>query len=206
MIAAVVLAAGESRRMGRQKLLLPFGEKTVIEHVVDRVLASAVDRVVVVTGRDHDALETAIGNRNVAVVCNARYAEGMLSSVRCGVAAFSGEVRGFLFVLGDQPSVSTDTINRLLDEFRTNRHGIVVPACGDRTGHPVVVASRFRDAIMTRFDGVGLRGLLREYPGEVSRLQMQDDTVLFDMDTPTEYERERARNAHSTGKAVDYEE
>ncbi|NUM53592.1 MAG: nucleotidyltransferase family protein [Candidatus Hydrogenedentes bacterium] len=206
MIAAVVLAAGASLRMGEQKLLLPFGDSTVIGHVVDQVIASEIDRTVVVTGHNRARIESALAGRPVALVHNENHAEGMLSSVRCGLAAIPEDVHAFLIVLGDQPNVTSSTVDALIEAFRSGQHGIVVPACGDRTGHPLVVASRFRNAIMSRFDAVGLRGLLREHPGEVQRLDVPDSGVMFDMDTPEDYERERARRNQSCGMAGASEE
>ena len=105
MICAVVLAAGLSRRMGVQKLLLPFAGKTVIAHIVDQILASNIDDIYVVVGHESERVRRELSERNVTIVSNPDYESGMLSSVRCGLAALPEECRAVLVALGDQPSI-----------------------------------------------------------------------------------------------------
>lgn len=187
MIGAIVLAAGESRRMGTQKLLLPYGGKTVIAHVVDAVLASNVERMVVVTGHDHDAVHQVLNDRPVIFARNEHYRDGMLSSVRRGIAEMGEGTTAFLVVLGDQPNTPSATINTLLDVFAFSHECIVVPSFGGKPGHPIVVAARFGDAILTKYDGVGLRGLLHDYSGCVVYSPVDTNAILFDMDTGADY-------------------
>lgn len=201
MTAAIVLAAGESRRMGRQKLLLPFGESTVIGHIVDQVLASRVDRVVVVTGHDRAGVEQALRGQSIVLVHNSRYAAGMLTSIRRGLDAVPPEAEAFLVCLGDQPSITPALINSMLDAYResaargrfVNGHGIVVPSYNDDTGHPIVISTRFRDRILREFDDTGLRGLIYSHPEHVYRCPVDSGAVLRDMDTLEDYESERRR-------------
>lgn len=190
MIGAVVLAAGESRRMGRQKLLLPFGGKTVIRHIVDQLAASRVERIVVVTGHDRVGVADAVSGANVELAHNGGYARGMLTSVRCGIAALPPETAGFLIALGDQPNVNPDVVNALIDTFTRGSRGIIVPMHDNDTGHPILISARYREAIMTQFDDTGLRGLIYGRPDEVLRLPVGTGDVLRDMDTPEDYERE----------------
>jgi molybdenum cofactor cytidylyltransferase len=192
MIGAIVLAAGESRRMGTQKLLLPLAHTTVVAHIVDRVLASRADRTVVITGYSRDAVESALAGKPLAFAHNADFKDGMIGSIRRGIEALPAECRAYLVVLGDQPRIRTETIDALIDAHAKKSHGVVVPEHCGTTGHPVLVAARFRDAIMARFDAEGLRGLLRENPLDVLRVPVTDDGILFDMDTPADYARERA--------------
>ncbi|MCC6795560.1 MAG: nucleotidyltransferase family protein [Candidatus Hydrogenedentes bacterium] len=195
MISAIVLAAGESRRMGTQKLLLPFGGKTVIAHVVDNVLGSDVGRTVLVTGSDHAAIIDALSGRQILVARNERYCDGMLSSIRRGIAEAGEDVEAYLVVLGDQPNISPITINALLNYAASAKSEIVIPTFGEKPGHPIVVPARFRGAIMTKYDGVGLRGLLHEYAGCVTYCPVETDAVLFDMDTEAGYKHALARLA-----------
>lgn len=192
MIGAVVLAAGESRRMGKQKLLLPFGGRTVIEHIVTQVGASRVDRTVVVTGHDREGVELALAEHDVTFAHNADYRDGMLTSVRCGLAALPDDTTAFVIVLGDQPSIRPEIVDALINAFEKGTHGIVVPMHSDDTGHPIVIAAKYRSAIMTQFDKDGLRGLIYGNPGEVLRAPAASADVLRDMDTPEDYERELA--------------
>ncbi len=190
MIAAIVLAAGESRRMGRQKLVIPYGDKTVIEHIVSQVLASEIAQTIVVTGHDVQAVEAALLGKPVTFVENRQYKDGMLTSIRAGLQAVTPAAEGFMVVLGDQPSIDAPTINHLIAGFRAVEKGIVVPLYDDDTGHPIIISMSYRDDVMTKFDDTGLRGLIYGHPEYVHRMPVQAPGVLRDMDTPEDYERE----------------
>ncbi|MCL4692708.1 MAG: nucleotidyltransferase family protein [Candidatus Hydrogenedentes bacterium] len=190
MIAAIVLAAGESRRMGRQKLVLPYGDKTVIEHIVSQVLASEIAQTIVVTGHDVQAVEAALLGKPVTFVENRRYKDGMLTSIRAGLQAVTPAAEGFMVVLGDQPSIDAPTITQLVAGFRAVEKGIVVPLYDNDTGHPIIISIAYRDDVMTKFDDTGLRGLIYGHPEYVHRLPVRAPGVLRDMDTPEDYERE----------------
>lgn len=190
MICAVVLAAGESRRMGQQKLLMPWGQKTVIEHIVDELLTSRIDGTLVVTGHDHPRLQTTLSQYPVTLVNNERYDQGMLSSVRCGLRALPDSCEGVLVALGDQPSLSSVTINRLMDPFLSHR-GIVVPTHQGRRGHPLIFSPAYIPRILTEFDAVGLRGLLQACDGDIREIPLDTADILWDLDTPEDYQRRR---------------
>ena len=138
MICAVVLAAGLSRRMGVQKLLLPFAGKTVVAHIVDQIVASAVDEVHVVVGHEGERVRRELSDRHVSVVTNPDYESGMLSSVRCGLAAAGERCRTVLVALGDQPSVTSELIDRMLGSFAATEKHILVPFHDGRRGHPLL--------------------------------------------------------------------
>jgi molybdenum cofactor cytidylyltransferase len=192
MICAVVLAAGLSRRMGTQKLLLPFGGKTVVAHIVDQIIASAVDEVHVVVGHQGRRVSRELSDRSVSVVTNPDYTSGMLSSVRCGLAALGRQCRAVLVVLGDQPSVTSKLIDRMVQSFAATEKQILVPFYDGRRGHPVLFSANYRDEILTQYDDVGLRGLLQAHPEEVFELSVSSSAVLSDMDCPEDYQRELA--------------
>lgn len=190
MIGAIVLAAGESRRMGRQKLLLPFAGKPVIAHIVEQVASSCVDAIVVVTGHQRGEIESALAAYDVTFAHNANYSDGMLSSIRRGLRELPTAAAAFLVVLGDQPSITPELINALVSAWKTGVHGIVVPAFGAQSGHPIVVSGKYRDTVMTQFDQTGLRGLLYARQEDVFRYPATSGAVLRDMDTPAAYVRE----------------
>ncbi len=190
MISGIVLAAGESRRMGRQKLLLPYGASTVIEHIVDQALASSLTEVVVVTGHDREEVTKALDGRNVTLTHNATYQEGMLSSVRCGLHAARRDCAGVMILLGDQPAICTSLLDELVRSFEDEGEGIVVPVHEGRRGHPLVFSARYREEVLTRFDDVGLRGLLDAHPDALRCVELNRPEVLSDMDTPEDYARE----------------
>lgn len=190
MICAVILAAGESRRMGAQKLLLPFGGVTVIEHIIDQLLNSIVDEVFVVTGHEGDRIADQISKRAVSVVKNPNYQKGMLFSVRCGLQALPAECEKVLVVLGDQPALNTELVNEMIDALAATDKGIIVPVYNGKRGHPILFSVRYCQEIMTHYDELGLRELMRAHPEDVFELEVSTATVLSDMDYPEDYRRE----------------
>ena len=115
MIRAIILAAGRSRRMGTQKLLLPFAGRTVIAHIAARVLAARVQEVLVIVGHDGDRIAEALSGQALTLVPNRGLQSDMLSSVRCGLRAMGKARDGVLVVLGDQPSITTALITQMID-------------------------------------------------------------------------------------------
>ncbi len=192
MTRGILLAAGLSRRMGTQKLLLPFGGATVIEHIVDQLLASLLESVHVVAGRDADRIAGRLGERPVALVRNPDTGAEMLSSVRCGLRALP-PCEGVLVALGDQPSITTELIDDLVAAFDASGKGIVMPTHKGRRGHPIVFSMDYRDEVLTRFDEVGLRGLPHAHPDDVLEVEVATSAVLADVDDPDDYRRELDR-------------
>jgi len=195
MICAVVLAAGRSRRMGVQKLLLPVAGQPMIARVVDQVLAGPVDQVLVVVGPEGNPVRESLAGRGVSFVTSPSAEGEMLASVRCGLAATPPDCAGVLLVLGDQPGVTADVIAALVQAFRTGGRGIVVPTHGGRRGHPLLFAARYRGEILRCYDTVGLRGLLQAHPEDVAELEVASPGVLDDIDLPEDYRRAAARLA-----------
>jgi molybdenum cofactor cytidylyltransferase len=186
-VGGIVLAAGNSRRMGTQKLLLQYAGTTVIRHIVDRVAASSVDRIIVVAGRDAAAVRAATEGIRATVVVNEMPDGDMLSSVRCGLRALPAECEAALVVLGDQPSITAELVNQLIDASASSGRGIVAPAYRGRRGHPLLFSMEYHSEVLTGYDGVGLRGLLEAHPNDVFELVVADDGVVTDMDVPDDY-------------------
>lgn len=189
MIGAIVLAAGRSRRMGTQKLLLKLGGQMVITRIVDEVLRCPIDSICVVIGQEGLQITEALAGRRVQFVRNERVEGDMLSSVRCGLQALPAICAGVLVILGDQPSLSATIIVKLIEAFRLAPDCIAVPAYGGKRGHPLLFASYYRDEILTRYDQTGLRGLLLSHPDKVVEVESDTPSVLEDMDRPEDYER-----------------
>ncbi len=199
MIRGIILAAGLSTRMGTQKMLLPFGGATVVAHVAGQLLASALAEVVVIVGHEGERVAEALAERAVRVVVNELYADGMLSSVRCGLRAL-GPCEAVLVALGDQPSITTALVDELITAYPRCGRGILVPLHAGRRGHPVLFTGRYRDEVLTRFDDVGLRALMQAQPDDVAEWPVADEAVLSDMDYPEDYRRELARLAGLSGE------
>ncbi len=194
MICALVLGAGESRRMGTQKLLLPWAGKTVIEHIVDQLLASRVDHVCVVTGHDHEPLQLTLANCPVSLEYNGQYLQGMLSSVRCGLKALPENCDAVLVALGDQPTLKASTVNLLLDQFLQHPQ-IVLPVYQGRRGHPLLFSRTYVPEILTHYDTTGLRGLLQAHEPDIQEVTVESPAILQDIDTPDDY-REQIESAN----------
>jgi molybdenum cofactor cytidylyltransferase len=190
MICAIVLAAGQSERMGAQKLLLPFGGKTVISHIVEQITGSSVDELYVVVGYQWKQVSEGLSGSTVSIVKNSDYKSGMLSSVRCGLKAIPQECKAVLVALGDQPSITTRLIDNMLRNFSSTEKQILVPIYEGKRGHPIIFSAVYRDEILTRYDDIGLRGLMYAHKGDVFELPVVSSGVLSDMDFPEDYERE----------------
>jgi len=188
---AIILAAGESRRMGTQKLLLPYGETTVIETVVGKALDSGLDQVLVVLGADRDAVRARLEKYPLKIVTNTNYHQGMLSSVQAGFAALPADAAAAVIMLGDQPAVPTSAIRTVARAARETGKGIIIPTCGGHRGHPVLISARYAPAVAVLDPSIGLRQLRLEHAGDVLEVEVGDPAVLRDLDTPEDYEGEK---------------
>jgi len=199
MICAIVLAAGLSSRMGVQKLLLPFGGKTVINHIVGQLLASTVGEVHIVVGHQAERISAELSGRAVSIVKNPNYKSGMLSSVRCGLHNLPEKCRAVMVVLGDQPSITTELIDQMLQSFAAIEKTILVPLYKGKRGHPILFSLLYRDEILTQYGDVGLRGLLHGHSNDIYELAVSTASVLCDMDCPEDYRRELGLNNKNMG-------
>ena len=188
MIGAIVLAAGRSRRMGTQKLLLPFGDRPLIARVVDEVLSSPVDRTLVVTGPDGDAIRMALAERPVTSVINPDPEGEMLGSVRSGLRALPAGCDAVLVLPGDLPGLDAEVVARLVEARKQTGRGLVMPVWNGRRGHPLLISTDYRDEILNQYEGVGLRGLLSAHPGAVAEVSVDSPALFEDMDVPDDYQ------------------
>ncbi len=201
MIAAVILAAGESRRMGTQKLLLPFRGSTVIGAVVRAALGSRVDRVLVVLGADRDAVREEIervrascqteegrGSDRLGFTVNDSYASGMLSSVQAGFRALPTDADAAVVMLGDQPFLPSAVVDAVVAAYREGGRGIVIPVFRGRRGHPVLIDLKYRGEVLGLDPAEGLRQLVHAHPDDVREVEAGDADILRDLDTPEDYQ------------------
>jgi len=175
--------------MGAQKLLLPFAGSTVIGHIVDQVLASDVDQVYVVVGRDREAIAQALAGRPAHLVENPEPSSEMLTSVRCGLRALPPECQAVLVALGDQPGVTAELVNAVLSAHRASGRGIVVPVYRGQRRHPLLFTIAYRDEVLQGYEHVGLRGLLRDHPEDVFEVPVSSPAAIADIDHPEDYRR-----------------
>ena len=194
MISAIVPAAGLSSRMGQNKLLMPFGDKSLIEHAVDTLKASDVDEIVVVLGHEADQVRSRLERRRVNFVHNPDYREGLSTSVRTGMSAVAKGADAIMIYLADQPLIQPDEISRLIQAFaQAKRAGksIVVPFFENRRGNPVILDASYRAMVLDIVGDVGCRRIIRRYPEQVFAVQMQTDHVVRDVDTLEDFLRVR---------------
>ncbi len=192
MISALVLAAGLSSRMGALKPLLPFGDRTVIEQVISVLMTCSIDDIVVVLGHRHAEIRAALEKYPVRVALNTRYQEEMLTSIQQGWSEAHPATNAVMHVLGDQPQIEARVVRQVLAAFREDPNGIFVPSFNHRRGHPLLLASSYRAEILALAAPQTMRDFMRAHAAEIRHLPVETDSILRDMDTPAEYERELA--------------
>ena len=187
-VSAVVLAAGGSTRFGRPKLLLPVAGKTMLEHVLAKVQATSVHEVVVVLG---NAVEQLVGRvpEGCRWVCNERWQTGISSSIRVGLEAIDRGAEAALFVLADQPGITTAMVEQILQAYYGATKAIVAPVYQRQRGTPVLFDRRLFPKLAALHGDVGGRELLARCPEEVLPVEMSSAEVFLDVDVPADYER-----------------
>jgi len=189
-IRAIILAAGESKRMGFPKMLLDFNGKTMLERVIENVKSSDVNQIVVVLGAEKDKLLKLVDNMSVSYCYNEHYKKGMLSSVKCGVETTPGDCDAVLVFQGDQPFISAEVINKVIQGFRSSGKGLVIPVCKKRRGHPLLISRNYLEKIALLDDHEGLRSLAYLHSDDVFEVETNDPAILRDFDTYDEYKKE----------------
>ncbi|HYZ72390.1 MAG TPA: nucleotidyltransferase family protein [Chthoniobacterales bacterium] len=203
MVSTVVLAAGMSTRMGRNKLLLSFRDKPLVVHAVETLLASKVDEIIVVLGHESEKvweqLEAYAGGASkwaekgrVRLIKNPDYRDGLSTSVRAGVQAVSPEAGAIMIYLADQPLLEPGDVNRIIAGFaaaKEENKTIVVPFFKGERGNPVILDATLRDSILGIVGDVGCKGVIKRYPEKVYAIEMENDHVVRDVDDVQAYER-----------------
>jgi molybdenum cofactor cytidylyltransferase len=185
-IAAVVLAAGRSTRMGAvNKLIAEIGGKPLVRIAAEQALASRASPVIVVTGHERDRVEQALNGLPVRVVHNPDYAEGLGTSLKAGIAAVPVDADGAIVCLGDMPQVNAALIDKLIAAFDPARGAlVVVPSIAGRRGNPVVWSRRFFPDLTAINGDIGARQLIGSYAEAVVEVPVEGDAALTDVDTP----------------------
>ena len=185
-IACVILAAGQSRRMGRtNKLLATIDGKPMVRWAAEAALASAADPVLVVVGHEAEKVRAALADLPVIFVENPDYAAGISTSVRRGVAALKAGIDGVAVCLGDMPRISAGQIDRLIAAYDpVEGRALCIPTWRGKRGNPVLIGSRFFTELQEITGDVGARPLISQYPELICEVDMGDDAVLLDIDTP----------------------
>jgi molybdenum cofactor cytidylyltransferase len=192
-IAAVILAAGRSTRMGGpNKLLAELDGKKLVRIAAEQALASKASEVVVVTGHQAELVEKALAGLKVRFVRNPEFAGGLASSVKAGIAAVPDNADGAVICLGDMPLISAGLIDRLVEAFAPDRGNlIVVPVADGRRGNPVLWSRRFFKELMTLDGDIGARHLIAKHAEAVAEVPVEGQSAFLDIDTPQALEAAR---------------
>jgi molybdenum cofactor cytidylyltransferase len=204
-IAAVILAAGTSSRMGTAKQLLRLGDTTLLGQVIARVRAARIDEIVLVLGHDAARIQSAIDTTAVRIVTNESFRDGMASSLSAGLAALGREVSAAFIVLADQPFVRPETLDILIERFRASRPVIVVPMYNGARGNPVLLdRSIFPEVLSLRGD-VGARAIFGNHQEGIAKVAVDDPGILLDFDNQEDWENFQRRRQASTADTASEE-
>lgn len=192
-ISAILLGAGESKRMGVDKLSLPWGRRTILEHCFETLLRSEVEELVVVLGIRNKEVKNLFQGRKVKIVINPHSKRGMSTSIRKGLQAIHPSSDGILIALGDQLFLKTGTINALIRAFGQGKGGIVVPSFQGEKGHPVIFHRRYKRELLNLKGDVGGRSIIERHPEDVRVVPVKSIGVVKDVDTWQDYIKNSGR-------------
>jgi molybdenum cofactor cytidylyltransferase len=205
-VAAIILAAGKSTRMGEAKQLLRLGDSTVLVQTIENVRRSRVDEIVLVLGSSAEAIRRQLPIsllEGLKVVINPAYAQGMATSLRAGLSALDAQVDAALIVLADQPFVRPQTLSQiaqLAHQHRSSRAQIVIPSYHGVRGNPVLLDRSVFAEVMALQGDVGCRAIFSSHTERTLMLEVEDEGILLDIDSHEDYERLREESPPHTGE------
>jgi molybdenum cofactor cytidylyltransferase len=202
-VAAIILAAGKSTRMGEAKQLLRLGETTVLGRTIENVRRSAVDEVVLVLGAAAATIRRQLPApllEGLKVVVNPAYAQGMASSLRAGLSALDPQVSAALIVLADQPFVRPQTLDQLAQHHHRTWAQIVIPSYRGIRGNPVLLDRSVFSEVMALEGDTGCRAIFSSHTEHTLKVEVEDEGILLDIDNQEDYQRLREGSPPHTGE------
>jgi len=187
MVSAILLAAGESKRLRMPKLLLPFGKSTVLEQTIDNLLNSMVDEVIVVLGYRAEEMMKKLANRPVKIAINPIYHQGMSTSIVKGLSLVNDKAQAVMVALADQPLINSQTINRLIEESLGYDKGIVIPTYQAERGHPIIFASEYKEELLGLKGDIGGKQTIKEHPNDTLEVIADSNAITMDINTIKDY-------------------
>ena len=188
-LAAIILAAGDSTRMGRPKALLPLGKDTFLSRIVNLAIADGLDPVKIVVGRHAVEINEALADLSASLIINMQPELGQLSSLRLGLDSLPEEVDGAVVFLVDHPFVKAPALASLLEAFEAGEGEIVIPVYEGQRGHPVIFGRAVFEELFNAPLSQGARAVVRADPKRVVEVDVDDPGILADIDTPEAYEK-----------------
>jgi len=185
VLAAAILSAGESRRMGQPKALLPYRGITFLEHLIEVTRHPRVGMQIVVLGAGADEIQAHLALPAAQIVINPDWRRGQLSSIQSAIRSLPpNETEGIIITPVDHPLISVHLIDELIQAFTGTRKAIVVPTHGGRRGHPVIFRASLYEQLLGASDSVGARQVVRAHPDEVEEVVTDEEGVLLNLNDP----------------------
>lgn len=189
--AAVLLAAGLSRRMGQMKALLPWYGRPLIQYQIEQMKQANMDEIIVVLGYQAERLRNIISPLNVRTVINETYEGGKSSSIQKGVSSIQGEPKGILIAAIDQPVPST-VLRKMAKRLIETKTVAVIPTYGQKKGHPILFHGSLKaELISVQEETMGLRSVIHKFHDQITYLEVDDSSVLYNFNQPEDYVRNR---------------
>lgn len=185
-VAAILLGAGRSRRMGAFKPLLPFGQTTVIRSCLQNLQAAGLDNIVVVVGHRANDVMQSLNDLDLSFALNPDLDSEMSASIACGIRELPIETKATLIALTDQPAVPPQVIKAIFQQWRSGAK-LVIPVFQGRGGHPVLVDLSFREELLNLNPSLGLKSFFDVHKDEVRRVPVDSPYIARDMDTWDDY-------------------
>lgn len=186
MVSAIIMASGESKRMGENKLLLEYKGKKIIEYVLDKVSSCDFNNILVVC--NNEEIIKICSDRNISTIYNSEWKKGQSESIKIGIKN-SPKSEGYAFFTADQPLINVETINLLLNEFNNNKEYIIVPNYNGKRGTPVIFSDKFKENLLELEGDVGGRVIINENPSYTRFINVENEFILWDIDTKADYEK-----------------
>ena len=190
MIAGLILAAGESRRMGRDKALLTYRGRTFLETIMGNLGAAGIEKVTVVLGHHAEAIQRAVDLGRVRVVINQEYLRGQTSSLQLGLAAAAADSpEAIILCLVDHPAVPADVIAKLVEHFLSTQPPVLIPTHKSQRGHPVIISQALFPELLSLKADEPANTIIHKYRQATQFVEVEDPGILLDVDDPATYER-----------------
>ncbi len=188
MVSAVILAAGLSRRMGEKKLTLMLDGYPLVEHVMNNLEVSDIDNIVLVYSEHTKEIKQIADRHGIRSILNEDAQLGLSTSVKKGLSEVSGS-KGVMFLLGDQPFIETEDINKLIHHARENKDKIIVPISYEGKGNPIIFPEKYYSEIQTIDGDQGARQVLKKHEDQIVFVEVSKSRIHFDVDTAADYKK-----------------